>query len=57
MYENLTHYQLIKLLNRQMVSFNFPLLLNSIKKGVEKQLIKAGDNINFPKKGDTVTMH
>mmetsp|Transcript_102498 Transcript_102498/g.320462 ORF Transcript_102498/g.320462 Transcript_102498/m.320462 type:complete len:110 (+) Transcript_102498:106-435(+) len=25
--------------------------------GVEKQIIKAGDNANFPKEGDTVTMH
>ncbi|KAJ3081253.1 FK506-binding protein 1 [Quaeritorhiza haematococci] len=25
--------------------------------GVTKELIKAGDGRNFPKKGDTVTMH
>mmetsp|Transcript_2449 Transcript_2449/g.4936 ORF Transcript_2449/g.4936 Transcript_2449/m.4936 type:complete len:110 (-) Transcript_2449:87-416(-) len=25
--------------------------------GVEKEVLKAGDGANFPKKGDTVTMH
>ena len=25
--------------------------------GVTRKVIKAGDGINFPKKGDTVTMH
>merc|ERR1712217_744395 len=25
--------------------------------GVEKEVIKAGDGVNFPKKNDTVTMH
>mmetsp|Transcript_27950 Transcript_27950/g.37777 ORF Transcript_27950/g.37777 Transcript_27950/m.37777 type:complete len:110 (+) Transcript_27950:73-402(+) len=25
--------------------------------GVEKETLKAGDGVNFPKKGDTVTMH
>uniref|UniRef100_A0A7S3WY38 peptidylprolyl isomerase n=1 Tax=Strombidinopsis acuminata TaxID=141414 RepID=A0A7S3WY38_9SPIT len=25
--------------------------------GVEKQVLKAGDGANFPKPGDTVTMH
>eukprot|EP00401_Gymnodinium_catenatum_P071124 CAMPEP_0117542550 /NCGR_PEP_ID=MMETSP0784-20121206/44604_1 /TAXON_ID=39447 /ORGANISM="" /LENGTH=164 /DNA_ID=CAMNT_0005339303 /DNA_START=9 /DNA_END=503 /DNA_ORIENTATION=- len=25
--------------------------------GVEKQVLRAGDGVNFPKKGDTVTMH
>ncbi|KAJ3073634.1 FK506-binding protein 1 [Podochytrium sp. JEL0797] len=25
--------------------------------GVTKEVLKAGDGVNFPKKGDTVTMH
>ncbi len=31
--------------------------LRLFAKGVTKELIKAGDNTNFPKKGDTVSMH
>lgn len=28
-----------------------------LKMGVERKVLKAGDGVNFPKKGDTVSMH
>merc|ERR1711982_136094 len=28
-----------------------------LTRGVDKQVIKAGDGVNFPKKGDRLTMH
>ncbi|KAI9351153.1 hypothetical protein DFJ73DRAFT_625049 [Zopfochytrium polystomum] len=30
---------------------------SAIMRGVTKETIKPGDGVNFPKKGDTVTMH